>query len=124
MTDMLYWEDGGRYFDDIDDALEYFFDESEAGIPDVLHPCKPVECSENLAMRLADEVIDYIGDNCPEMACEEYGFAEVLTKRNKDRLVRRLKRWVTQAASVVEADYKAEPVPFKEQALAYRNTDE
>ena len=123
MSDTLYWEDGHRYFNDIDDALEYFFDEPEAEIPETLQPCKPVECSETLATRLADEVIDYIGDNCPEMACEDYDFAEVLTKRDKDRLVRRLRRWVTQAASVLEPDYKAESVRFKEDALAYRTTE-
>lgn len=122
LTDVLYWKDGGRYFDDEDDALEYFFGEPDQAVPDTLQPCRRVKASENEGRinAIANKVIEYVDENWAEMSCEDYSFGEVLTPAQKARLKAVLGVWLDEAANVVEADYSKPAEPFKEKALAYK----
>jgi hypothetical protein len=115
---MIYDEISGQYYTDD----EYLFDqyyESEEEFPLEVYLTKPVELDGVWAGRLAEMVVDYLGDSVPELSTEDVFFDEMVDLK---ALADDLKAVIDKHIQTVEPDY-TKPVKLEEEFKKWLNEE-
>lgn len=103
----LYCDENDRYFNEIEEAFYYFAEQdiSPAGAPEYIYGCKYAEVSRDTCEWLANELIESIDNDKPELSTEDEYFSGMLNEKDKTFLEDLIGLWLKFTVSTIEPDY-------------------
>ena len=115
---MYYVDELDRYFEDIEDTCEYFWNTTPQYVPEFIYGTKKFEVDSDLAGCLVAKLIEYLDSDVPEAAAEDEYFSDRLGCLEQNQLIKDIQVAVQKVIKTCVPDYTVQE-PLREAYIQY-----